>query len=56
MIWSKFILQKRAKIILAKWLYFRTNLCDDPFGGMKSFKENNAYKTISMRCPSFILM
>jgi hypothetical protein len=30
---------------IQKIVYFKTNLCDDPYGGMASFKVNNALQT-----------
>ncbi len=44
---------KKGENLLRKVLYFRTNLCDDPFGGMKSFKENIALQNYLNALPEF---
>jgi len=44
---------KKGENHLRKVLYFRTNLCDDKFGGMKSFKENQPLQNYLNALPDF---
>lgn len=37
--------QKKGASKIQKIVYFKTNLCDDPYGGMSSFKSNTALQT-----------
>ncbi len=37
--------QKKGASKIQKIVYFKTNLCDDPYGGMASFKSNAALQT-----------
>ncbi|MBS1622635.1 MAG: hypothetical protein JST83_01350 [Bacteroidetes bacterium] len=37
--------QKKGASKIQKIVYFKTNLCDDPYGGMASFKSNTALQT-----------
>lgn len=37
--------QKKGAGKIQKIVYFKTNLCDDPYGGMASFKSNTALQT-----------